>query len=127
MKPGKPSIEKSTETDWLPIGQLKLPLPSTPKGSLEAWLLETFEPIDLPPELLDTLKISITEAVSRMNLSPIQSTQEASLKLFVSQDVKTAQPSNRYWGFFRLEKAGIGSGEGDIPKHILEYYLYLER
>ena len=62
-----------------------------------------------------------------MNLSALQPTQEASLKLFVSQDVKTAQISNRYWGFFRLEKVGIGSGEDAAPEHVLEYYLYLER
>jgi hypothetical protein len=127
VKPGKLPTEKSNQTDWLLIGQLKLPLASTPRGALEVWLLETLQPFDLPSELRDTIKTSITEAVSKMNLSPIQSIQEASLKIFVSQDVKTARSSNRYWGFFRLEKVGVGSADDAQPEHILEYYLYLEK
>ena len=127
MKPGKASAESSTQTDWLLIGQLELQPGPHPDGSLEAWLLGNLKPFELPTDLLSQFNASVTEAVSRMNLSPMQSTQEASLKLFVSQDVKTARFSNRYWGFFRLEKVSIGSGEGATPEHILEYYLYLEK
>ena len=111
--------------DWNLLGQLKLSPDSSPDETIENWLLKVLEPIRLPPDLFDKLRASVKETISRLHKTSDFS--DTLLKIYVSRAIKTSHPSNNYWGFFGLEKVGLASGEETFAKHVIEYYLYLEK
>jgi hypothetical protein len=127
VKQNKASEENSPGTEWLLLGQLVLSIDLISGESIDNWLLKIVGPFHLPPDLYSKLKASVKETVSRSHQFSSDYAYFPSVSIYASDDIKTDLLSNRYWGFFRLEKVGTVSDEGTPEEYVIEYYLYLEK
>lgn len=124
MKQTNPEKNLSPE-GWSLVGQLKRSADVISGASIDNWLIKTLEPFQLPPDLFHKLKASIAETLPRLSTNS-ETSRVPLVSVYVSQDVTGNSLSNKSWGFFKLEKVGVGSVQGAPDEHKIEYYLYLD-
>ena len=107
------------------MGELKLPKDLDIETAIQAWLLETLEPLNLHTDFLNKFSLSVKDTARKL-LEPDLAAQESGhIHLLLFTRRKRAAGSHS-WGFFLIEKLE-DTAEGDgIPNHAIEFYLYPE-
>ena len=114
------------QTDWQTLGKVQLPVSSGLKGALDQWLTQILSPFDLPENFVSKILNSMQEAAVRI-LSP-----DTMDERFEHLDIVVLAPTGmsfqgKTWGFFRVERTPIDSKNENANRHLIEYYLYLDR
>jgi hypothetical protein len=121
-EPGQ-SIANRSNTDWLKIGELKLPFGVDAEAMINAWLSKTVTPLHLHVGFLNKVLASAREAATRaMQSESVMAFDHIHLLVFV---LERLDPKGQTWGFFRIEKVDSAT-DVSRPNHAIEFYLYLE-
>lgn len=111
-------------SNWQILGDLELSVEVNSKDTLDEWLKEILNPLDLHTDLLNRIQNSTHQSVVRLLRS------DAETKLDHIHLVLFA-PSNRtlkklIWGFFSVERIKDTEQHMVANNHTLEIYLYME-
>ena len=115
-----PTSKQYSQTDWHLLGQSKLSIGSTSQTLPQSWLFRILEPLNLPTDLTNKLKLSFDETISQFSAY-----SRIKVRLYISKDMKANHSSNKNWGYFKLEKVDTNTETKKNAEHIIEYYLYV--
>jgi len=128
VKQYKPSPNKIPATDWQLLGELELPVGAEVNGVVSAWLAKTLNPFKLHTDFLSKVTKSAQDAAVRAITSERVQMEFEHIHIRIFTPAKN--PSELYkgqtWGFFRIEKVGMSTKNGNPHDHSIEFYLYLE-
>ena len=125
MKLPDPFLDNYPFSGWQSLGELKLPKDSDIETAIQAWLLETLEPLHLNTDFLNRFSLSVKDTARNLMESSLaaQESGHIHLRLFTRRKGTTGTYS---WGFFRIEKLEDVTEMEGIPNHAIEFYLYPE-
>ena len=110
--------------DWQILGELELPVGSSTKDAIHAWLSDVLHSLDLHAHFLNQILQSAQEAAGRAMRS--ERAAEFRHLHFLVHASKQPASSGQTWGFFQIEKMGDSAEGGNSHDHAIEFYLYLE-
>lgn len=111
-------------SSWRILGELILPVGSSPNELIFAWLTDLLAPLDLHENFLNRVLKSaqnyVGQALRRDTEVPFG---HIHLSIF---GPKEPASKGQTWGFFRIEKIDSGESSAAHPDHTVEFYLYRE-
>jgi hypothetical protein len=131
VKPVKhinPSPNNLSGTGWRILGELELTTAAEADGLISTWLAKTLNPFKLPADFLSRVKKSAQDATIRAITSEgaRMKFEHLHLRVFAPRKDEARFRKGQTWGFFRIEKVGTLTENGDPHDHSIEFYLYLE-
>ena len=128
MKRYKPSPAKIPATDWQILGELELPVVAEFDSVVSVWLAKTLNAFNLHADFLSRVTKSAQDAAVRAITSERaqREFEHIHLCLFVPRTDLFTLYKGQTWGFFRIEKMGSSTENGNLYDHAIEFYLYLE-
>jgi hypothetical protein len=117
-----------SETGWGLLAELELQVDAEADSAVSTWLAKTLDPLKLHTDFLSKVTKSAQDAAVRAITSERAQMEfgHAHLRLFVSKKKVSELGKQQTWGFFRIEKLGTSTENGEPHDHSIEFYLYLE-
>ena len=108
---------------WELLGELELPLGDGQNQVIHEWLNPTLEPLKLHEDTLRRVETSLQEVAMRaVETHTKENNRHVHFRIY--WPILRASKSET-WGFFRVDKFEQ-QGDGMLPSHSTELYLYLE-
>ena len=117
-------MSASSASSWHMLGDLMVPVGSSPNEIISAWLRELLAPLELHENFLNRVLQSVQNYAGRaLDQDAGVPFGHIHLSIFGPNE-RTSR--GQTWGFFRIEK--IDSAERNVthPDHRVEFYLYQE-
>ena len=121
----KHSSNQSSASGWQTLGELKVYAGAGMESAVQAWVINTLQPLELHADLLNKISRSAWEAAMRVLESKGNTLNDRHIHLLIF--APASQPrAGLTWGFFRLEKLEDFPLNKDPADHLIEFYLYCE-
>lgn len=126
MKPFNMSASnKSSESGWQILDELKLPIGTEDEGVINTWLAEILKPLNLQAGFISRILKSAQDAMARYKASTGSAIEIGYIHLLVFAPL-IHMLDGKTWGFFRVEKIENAREVTHPPDHSIEFYLYIE-
>ena len=124
MKPTDVSLHHASPADWELLGELQLTVSLDAIQAVSEWLAVTLDRLQLYTDFTTKILKSAEEAAARaMQSEIVMKYQHTHILIYIP----TSRPAaGGTWGFFRIEKVGTDTENGNPRDHSIEFYLYLE-
>jgi len=112
-------------TDWQILSELELALGFDTQSAIEAWIMETLNPLDLNADFMRKVLKSAQDSATRASQTGISTLEFEHIHMLALAS-KDYSSKGSTWGFFRIEKME-SLPDGREPKgHSIEFYFYRE-
>jgi hypothetical protein len=118
------SQSTSHNANWELLGVLELSLNADQNETIHVWLNQILEPLHLHGDIVSKVESSLQEAARRA-LDAYTGNERKHIHLRIHVPLERTSKGTT-WGFFRVEKIDEESGDGQIPAHSSELFLYIE-
>ncbi|HSL42848.1 MAG TPA: hypothetical protein VK897_05415 [Anaerolineales bacterium] len=111
--------------DWHKLGEIELPFGADTSSTVNAWILETLDPMGPHLDLLNKILKSAKDAVAHAKQTEtIIEQQHIHLCIYLQGNHPCKAQT---WGFFRIEKVEPAVENGPSRDRSIEFYLYPEK
>lgn len=112
------------DTEWQLLGELNLSARPDDEFTLNSWLTELLNPLDLSTDFMDRVLDSVQSSVMRI-VQPDTALLFGHIHLSIYAPYERV-PERKTWGFFHIERIENRDDSVNANDHAINFYLYVE-